>query len=569
MRYDNVSMTNSRAAHAPGSADPASAGQQSGMAELPRARSSVPAPAPLPKRCAQCGARYPADFRVCPRDALELEDAPAADDPLLGQTLCGTYRLVRIIGEGGMGRVYEAQNSRLSAKRYALKLLHAELARKSEVVARFQREAEAVSGLIHPNVVAVHDVNFTNDGRPFIVAELLEGEDLGSLLDRVGKLASSQAVEIVRRVCDGLAAAHARGIVHRDMKPENVFLSGNSSALTVKILDFGISKLAEDSQQLTRTGVVLGTPAYMAPEQARGDRVDERADIYSVGAILYRAVTGRKPFEAVDAMATLTAVLCEEPPRPRALEPSVSAELELVIQRAMAKQPHERYAKLTDLEAELAALEGGATAVRAPLDLPIQAVVEVSAPANTSDPTARTVLAPGTSPSADALTLRARAAQFARPALVVQTFFGFAFVLAGLADVLAAALCMSAEGKTKLSLAEAALVIIGAAAALVTPLALFVRHLKKSVWTNSPRALELSRRMRRTLLLGAGAYGASALFVHVLETIVRRDAAGLAWPGFAIATFCVATSVSAASWFGPMLLRRNPEAQKASQIRAA
>jgi serine/threonine protein kinase len=230
MRYDNVSMTNSRAAHAPGSADPASAGQQSGMAELPRARSSVPAPAPLPKRCAQCGARYPADFRVCPRDALELEDAPAADDPLLGQTLCGTYRLVRIIGEGGMGRVYEAQNSRLSAKRYALKLLHAELARKSEVIARFQREAEAVSGLIHPNVVAVHDVNFTNDGRPFIVAELLEGEDLGSLLDRVGKLASSQAVEIVRRVCDGLAAAHARGIVHRDMKPENVFLSGNSSS---------------------------------------------------------------------------------------------------------------------------------------------------------------------------------------------------------------------------------------------------------------------------------------------------------------------------------------------------
>jgi len=251
-----------------------------------------------------------------------------------------------------MGRVYEARHTRLHTKRFAVKLLHHELARQPEVVTRFQREAEAASVLTHPNVVGVYDVNTSADGRPYIVAEMLEGEELGNYLERLGKLPVVEAVHIVRQVCRALGAAHAHGIVHRDVKPENVFLAGPSA--TVKVLDFGISKVAENSDGLTKTGTVMGTPDYMAPEQARGDRVDARADIYAVGAILYRALTGRKPFDGMDPMAILTAVLTQEPERPSTLEPSIPLSLELIVQRTMAKSPAERFATMEALEQALA-----------------------------------------------------------------------------------------------------------------------------------------------------------------------------------------------------------------------
>ena len=308
-----------------------------------------------PRVCPACGARYPADFRVCPRDATPLEDAPSDEDPLVGQLFDGNYEVVRVIGEGGMGRVYEARHTRLHTKRFAVKLLHHELAREPEVVTRFQREAEAASVLTHPNVVGVFDVNTSADGRPYIVAELLEGEELGKYLERLGKLPVAEAVHIVRQVCHALGAAHTAGIVHRDVKPENVFLAGPNA--TVKVLDFGISKVAEFSDGLTKTGTVMGTPDYMAPEQARGDRVDARADIYAVGAILYRALTGRKPFDGQDPMAILTAVLTQEPERPSTLEASIPLSLELIVQRTMAKSPNERFSSMD-------ALEQGARAVR-------------------------------------------------------------------------------------------------------------------------------------------------------------------------------------------------------------
>lgn len=515
----------------------------------------------LPKHCTRCGGRYPADFRVCPRDAIPLEDAPEGSDPMLGVCLAGTYEIVRMIGEGGMGRVYEARHARLPSKRFAIKLLHQELAQKPDVVARFQQEAEAVSGLVHPNVVSVHDLNHTLDGRPYIVAELLEGEELGCLLDRVGKLPAPSAVHIVRRVCRALAAAHARGIVHRDMKPENVFLSGNAVLPSVKVLDFGISKVAESSHNLTQTGVVMGTPAYMAPEQARGDKVDERADIYAVGAILYRAVTGQKPFAGLDPMATLTAVLVDEPPRPCALEPELPPALELVIQRAMAKKPQERYASVSELEAELAPFDPGSLGS----DVVILARSEgarpeavITSPGTTSsDSTARTVFAgSSTAPSVtQAVVSATRSAKFARPAIVIQSVLGFVWFSAGLVDTLAAAIRMS-SGAGTLSGAEVALTVVGSLAALLTPAVLWIRHLRRQVWTSSPRSIEVAARLRRMLLLGVSAYGAVALFVHLLEGIARRDASGVAWPGWSIVMFLVAMSVSAASWYGPGLVRR-------------
>jgi serine/threonine-protein kinase len=499
---------------------------------------------------------------VCPRDATPLEDAPEASDPLLGKKLAGTYEIVGVLGEGGMGRVYEARHVRLSGKRYAVKMLHEELARQPDVVTRFQREAEAASALVHPNVVVVFDVNHTSDGRPYIVAELLEGEELGVYLERVGRLPGSAAAYIARHVCHALSAAHARGIIHRDMKPENVFLVGSAEAPTIKVLDFGISKIGESAQSLTKTGVVLGTPAFMAPEQARGDKVDERADVYAVGAILYRAVTGKKPFENLDAMATLSAVLVEEPPRPSSLEPSLPPALELVIQRAMAKKPAERYPSMAALEADLVQFDvgglgpGAATLGGLPLSPPRTII---TSPGETnSDPSARTVLARTLAPGISAAEGEStRAVRFARPAIVVQTALGLIAVLAGVVDAVAAAIRMASQGRTELTQAEVTLTLVGALAALLTPALLWVRHLKKSVWSSSPRSIAVAERMRNALLFSAAAYGVTALFVHVLEVLVRRDASGIAWPGWHLVLFLVSASVAAASWFGPGLLRRN------------
>ncbi|HEY6560009.1 MAG TPA: serine/threonine-protein kinase [Polyangiaceae bacterium] len=538
---------------------------ESGTVARPRPapeRFSEPPRSLLTKLCPECRGHYPADFRVCPRDATPLEDAPEASDPLLGKKLANTYEIVAVLGEGGMGRVYEARHVRLSGKRYAVKMLHEELARQPEVVTRFQREAEAASALVHPNVVGVFDVNHTNDGRPYIVQELLEGEELGVYLDRVERLPGSAAVYIVRNVCHALTAAHARGIIHRDMKPENVFLVGSAEAPTVKVLDFGISKIGESAQSLTKTGVVLGTPAYMAPEQARGDKVDERADVYAVGAILYRAVTGRKPFENLDPMATLSAVLVDEPPRPCALEPGLPPTLELVIQRAMAKKPAERYPSMAALEADLVQFDTGglgteAAALGGVAVSPPRTII--TSPGETSsDPSARTVLARAPAPSmAGSEAEVTRSVRFARPAIVMHTAMGMIALLAGVVDAVAAAIRMASQGRTELTMAEITLTLVGALAALVTPAFLWVRHLRKSVWSSSPRAIAVAERMRNMLLLAAAAYGVTALFVHVLEVVVRRDASGIAWPGWNMVLFLVSASVAAASWFGPGLLRRN------------
>src|SRR5690606_20055183 len=212
-------------------------------AARPAFASSVGSEEPGAKQCPVCLGRFPVSFKVCPHDASELEDAPELEDEVVGQRLGGTYEIVRVIGEGGMGRVYEARHTRLPNKRYAVKLLHPELARQQDVMARFQREAEAASGLTHPNVVSVVDVDCTSDGTPYIVAELLEGQQLGEFLDQVGRLTPGRAVAVVRQICRALQVAHESGIVHRDMKPENVFLAGEKQQ--VKVLDFGISKLAD------------------------------------------------------------------------------------------------------------------------------------------------------------------------------------------------------------------------------------------------------------------------------------------------------------------------------------
>jgi len=276
-------------------------------------------------------------------------------DTLLGQTLHDTYRIHRLVGEGGMGRVYEAHHTRIADKRFAVKVLRAELTRSPEVLARFQREAQAAATIHHPSVIGVHDFGHTPDGRPYLVADYLEGTELRAFVERAGRLDVELAVHIARRVCDAVQAAHVHGVIHRDLKPENVFLVGPPDRPVVKVLDFGLSRFmdARGGAPVTRAGVVMGTPSYMAPEQARGERGDHRVDVYGVGVLLYVALTGRPPFSEETPQQTLLAVMNQEPEPPRRHNPAIPEALAAIIQRAMARDPAARYPSAADLDAAL------------------------------------------------------------------------------------------------------------------------------------------------------------------------------------------------------------------------
>jgi serine/threonine protein kinase len=473
---------------------------------------------PLTKHCTSCDARYPGDFLLCPRDATPLADDQAQEDPLLGKLLGETYQIVRVVGEGGMGRVYEARHLRLKDRRFAVKVLHAELARQPEVVVRFQREAESASAITHDNVVDVFDVHRTADGRPYMVGEFLDGIELGAYLDKVGKLETQEAVRIVRQVCQALVAAHKSGIVHRDMKPENVFLVGEGQGQRVKVLDFGISKAAQRNTNLTRTGMIMGTPSYMAPEQARGEGVDHRADVYAVGATLYHLVTGKKPFDADDPGAILSAVLTEEPVRPRTIEPRLPEGLELVIQRAMAKDPRDRYQTMAELDQALS-----------PFDVVLgMARVLVDAPPSSSaviglDATARTMFAGlAHTPSSAA----PGAAKMARPTIVLLGGVVGLWLTLGFVDALAGVVRYFHAGE--LTITESVLLMLGSVLAAATPTVLFGLHVHKAVWPNSMRALQLAADLRRTATAALVTYGGAAFVMRVAFTVLLRDSHAVA-----------------------------------------
>ena len=493
---------------------------------------------PNSRRCPTCDRRFPAAFKVCPHDATPLADAPDDEDPMIGAVLGGSYEVIRMVGEGGMGRVYEARHQRLPTKRFAVKMLHPDLARQPEVMTRFQREAEASSVLSHPNVVDVYDVSSSADGRPFIVAELLQGEELGNHLDRIGKMSAHAAAHVVRQICGALGAAHAAGIVHRDVKPENVFLTGDNAH--VKVLDFGISKVGDNKDGLTKTGTVMGTPDYMAPEQARGDKVDSRADIYAVGAILFRALTGRKPFEGLDPMATLTAVLTQEPPRPSELNPEVPLSLELVIQKAMAKNPAERFQTMADLDAALAPFD----AVGQTVDIATGAtIIDRSAAA-----TAKTMLrqSAATVQSAN-VEEAARAVKLARPGLVFFTGLGGLWLLACALLTVASSIRL-VRGGADLTQSEVIITLVGALCALGTPAVLWIRHLRREVWPSTPRAIDAQLRLRRTVLYSAATAGIAALVVQLFEVLLKRNGVGLSRPGWGLFVIGIALFVGVATW---------------------
>jgi len=492
-------------------------------AELRRQSSLIIGPGS--KKCPVCGSLYPADFRVCPRDAVPLEELGAGEDPLIGRVLGDTYQVKRVIGEGGMGRVYEARHLRLGDRRFAVKVLHAEFARDPDVVARFQREAESSSSIDHPNVIDVFDVHTTPEGQPYLVGEFLEGEELGELLKRVTKLDVGTAAAITRQVCRALDAAHARGMVHRDMKPENVFVTTRDGLPHVKVLDFGISKAKDGAggNNLTRTGMIIGTPSYMAPEQARGEKVDLRADVYAVGAMLYAEITGQKPFDSDDPTATITQVLTEEPARPRSFDAQIPEALELVVQRAMAKDPRERYQTMADLDAALAPFETAPAIVRLGEGPSSPGSVRRSG----------TTQARMTAPSEPSLEAQARDAKAARPTIVGLSAAIVAWFTAGFVDALGGIVRYVRSGG-ELTYTESVLLVLGTAFLAVTPAVLFLMHVRKTVWPNSVRAMELASDLRRTAAAALIAYGVGAVVTRVIYTVMLRHSAELVsgvWDG--------------------------------------
>lgn len=260
--------------------------------------------------------------------------------------IAGKYRLGRIIGEGGMGAVYEARHVGLNSP-VAIKLLNEVFAHDKNAVSRFRREARAAAAIKHPNVVSVTDTGTDEAGVPFLVMELLRGESLSSLLRRHRTLSPNAAASIAMQILAGLAAAHRQGVIHRDLKPGNVLVEEVADGqFATKILDFGVSKFFSDHSQLvTVTGAVVGTPRFMSPEQARGEaEIDGRADLYAVGILLYRMVVGQLPFLAKTQEELFNEILNRDPPRPRDVNPSVPAKLEQIIVKAMTRPREQRYA---------------------------------------------------------------------------------------------------------------------------------------------------------------------------------------------------------------------------------
>ncbi len=290
--------------------------------------------------CPICEKTYEDGVSVCPVDGATLLGSGPPPDHFLGRVIKGRYRVLRKLGQGGMGSVYLAEQLAI-ARKVALKVLHGDFARDQEFVKRFRLEARLAASLNHRNVITIYDFDQADDGSLFIAMEYLEGRTLAEVVRQDGALAVGRAVRLGLQVAQGLEAAHRAGVIHRDIKPHNIMVLGAGDE--VKLMDFGIARLMDaGGAGLTRTGVVMGTPAYMAPEQIEGGEITEQTDIYAFGIVLYEMLTGSVPFAASTPRAVLAKHL-REPARPvRAVNPRVPGAVERVVMQALEKDPQAR-----------------------------------------------------------------------------------------------------------------------------------------------------------------------------------------------------------------------------------
>ncbi len=307
--------------------------------------------------CTKCGHQIEGRPNFCPNcGASQTYDRSVGDDHLIGRLIDGTYRIESLVGQGAMGRVYQAQHTTLR-KKVALKILRSSLVGDTTVVKRFEREALAASRLNHANCITIYGFGTEEDGDLLWMAmEFVQGRDLGLLIAEESPLETRRILHIMGQVCEALDEAHSAKIVHRDLKPANIVcFDHRRSSDFVKVLDFGIAKIIdpdENYQPLTRDGIVCGTPAYMSPEQVQGFELDNRSDLFSLGIILYQTLTGQLPFFADSAVEVATKIVIEQPAPPSQVRPdwSYPPELEAIALKLLSKKKEDRYAHALDVK---------------------------------------------------------------------------------------------------------------------------------------------------------------------------------------------------------------------------
>lgn len=309
------------------------------------------------KVCKRCRAEVTGEYTSCPYDGWQLEEIPP--DPLVGKIFNGKYEIDSILGKGGMSVVYKARDVFME-RTVAIKILHTHLVSDNTSIQRFQQEAQAAGSLNHPNIITVYDFGLTPEDQAFLIMECFEGPTLAEVLDDQGRIPAERAIRIMKQICDGLEHAHRKGIVHRDLKPSNLCLVKREDGIeTVKIVDFGIAKLlpqeGKQRQQLTQTGQIFGSPLFMSPEQCQGKALDLRSDLYSLGCLMYEALTGVPPFMGPTAFDTMTMHISEAPKSLKKAAPDVDVppELERPIMRCLEKNPDKRYQTASEIKADL------------------------------------------------------------------------------------------------------------------------------------------------------------------------------------------------------------------------
>ncbi|MEK6611923.1 MAG: serine/threonine-protein kinase [Gemmatimonadota bacterium] len=307
------------------------------------------------KICPTCGTEYPLSERFCPRDGTALR-ATAAGSDLMGTVVADRYHILKKLGEGGMGQVYLAEHVKMGRKS-ALKVMNPGMNQDADAIARFNREAANASRLNHPNICAIYDFGETPDGLIYLAMEFIEGQSLSSLVEKSGALPPARAASIIHQSADALQVAHDAGIVHRDLKPDNIMIARNRDGTDLaKVVDFGIAKAhSSDAQKVTKTGLVVGTPEYMSPEQLSGDKLDGRSDIYSLALVAFNCLTGTLPFAGSSAQEAMIARLIEQPKTLAEMRPDAAwpDEVQRVMDKALARDANERYQSAAQFGREL------------------------------------------------------------------------------------------------------------------------------------------------------------------------------------------------------------------------
>ncbi len=308
------------------------------------------------KICPTCGTEYPLSERFCPRDGTALRSSsPNAD--LVGSVVHEKFHVIKKLGEGGMGAVYLAEHVKMGRK-VALKVMNPGMHQDPDAIARFNREAKNASQLNHPNVCGIYDFGETPEGLIYLAMEFIEGSSLTSVIEKSGGLTAARAANIIHQAADALQVAHDYGIVHRDLKPDNIMIArARDGSDMVKVVDFGIAKASSsDAQKVTKTGLVVGTPEYMSPEQLAGDKLDGRSDIYSLGLVAFNCLTGKLPFPSNSAQEAMIMRLTDQPKTLAEMRPEVAwpAELQAVMDRALARDANERYQSAAEFGRDIA-----------------------------------------------------------------------------------------------------------------------------------------------------------------------------------------------------------------------